>query len=1024
MDFVKRLEEYRERERSLGWEGTFSQYFEIVTQRPSVAQLSHERVYNMIVAAGSETNKLGEPRYNFFSNEIYGIEKPLQQIVEYFHSAAQRLEVRKRILLLMGPVGGGKSTIVSLIKRGLEAHSRLEAGAVYAIRDCPMHEEPLHLIPQELRADIEKEYGLYIEGELCPKCRWVIENDYKGEIERVPVKRIALSEKQRVGIGTFTPSDPKCVTGDTLALTSAGLRTMEDIFFSLERKPREDEFVPFEATIFGVDGPERATQFYSGGFQPIYEVETELGYSIRGTANHPLLTIQPDGAADWKKIGDLKPGDHVALARDSQVFGPSAALPDCAYPLPSQPTRMTPELACWLGLLTAAGDITPYEVSFSSPSRSLVERNVTLARDLFGLAAAPRAEGEPGAVSISSRALSVWLCGELGLQREAGARSIPACVLTSARADVLAFLEGLFQGAGTLRENAADSTTFTYTSTSRLLARQVHTLLLNLGVVGALRAHRDGDETRYGLTLHGDQARDLVALMPALREQAAPALRGHGADSSLARSVAGAPRYFSDVQAQPDLARTALATPVRQNYLWLEVRAVQMAGIEPVYDLLVPGTHSFVADGFVQHNSQDISELVGGIDLSTIGEVGSESDPRAYRFDGELNVANRGIAEFIELLKVDEKFLYVLLTLSQEQNIKTGRFSMIYADEVVVSHTNEHEYQSFVGNKKSEALQDRIILVKVPYNLRVSDEVRIYEKLLGQSALQNVHIAPHTLRIASMFAILSRLEASKKSGMSLMKKLKLYDGEDMEEFKQKDVKELQDEATREGMDGISPRYVINRLSSALVRDGVTCINPIDALRALRDGLDQHTSITREEREHYLNFIAEARKEYDDMARNEVQRAFVYSFEESARTLLNNYLDNVEAYCNKTKVRDPITEEDMEPDEQLMRSIEEQINITENAKKTFREEILIRISSLARRGQQFSYTSHDRLKEAIERKLFADLRDVVKITTSARTPDPEQLKKSNEVVSRLMSDHGYCSVCANELLKYVGSLLNR
>ena len=631
MDIVKRLEEYRERERSLSWEGTFSQYFEIATQRPMVAQLSHERIYNMIVAAGTETNKQGEPRYKFFSEEIFGIEKPLAQIVEYFHSAAQRLEVRKRILLLMGPVGGGKSTIVALLKRGMEAYSRDEAGAVYAIRDCPMHEEPLHLIPEEMRADIEKEYGLYIEGELCPKCRWMVEHDFKGEIERIPVKRIALSEKQRSGIGTFAPSDPK---------------------------------------------------------------------------------------------------------------------------------------------------------------------------------------------------------------------------------------------------------------------------------------------------------------------------------------------------------------------------------------------------------SQDIAELVGGIDLSTIGDVGSESDPRAYRFDGELNIANRGMAEFVELLKVDEKFLYVLLTLSQEQNIKTGRFSMIYADECVVSHTNEHEYQAFVGNKKSEALQDRIILVKVPYNLRVSDEVRIYEKLLGQSALKDVHIAPHTLRIASIFAILSRLEPSKKAGMSLMKKLKLYDGEDMEEFKQKDVKELQDEATREGMDGISPRYVINRLSSALVRDGVTCINPIDALRALRDGLDQHTSITREEREHYLNFIAEARKEYDEMAKNEVQRAFVYSFEESARTLLNNYLDNVEAYCNKTKVRDPITEEDMDPDEQLMRSIEEQIGIPEPAKKTFREEILIRISSLARRGQQFSYTSHDRLREAIEKKLFADLRDVVKITTSARTPDPEQLKKSNEVINRLIADHGYCPVCANELLKYVGSLLNR
>ncbi len=631
MDLVKRLEEYRDRERELQWEGTFAQYFEIASKNPKVGRLSHERIYDMIMDAGMEMTRTGEPHYKFFGQEIFGIEKPLQQIVDYFHSAAQRLEVRKRVLLLMGPVGGGKSTAVALMKRGLEAYTRTPEGAVYAIRDCPMHEEPLHLIPNDLRADVEKEFGIYIEGDLCPHCRYMVDNQFRGRIEEVPVKRITFSEKYRVGVGTFTPSDPK---------------------------------------------------------------------------------------------------------------------------------------------------------------------------------------------------------------------------------------------------------------------------------------------------------------------------------------------------------------------------------------------------------SQDISELVGGIDLSTIGEVGVESDPRAYRFDGELNIANRGLMEFVEMLKTDEKFLYVLLTLSQEQNIKTGRFSMIYADEVVASHTNEHEYQSFVGNKKSEALQDRIILVKVPYNLRVSDEVKIYEKLLKQSALQNVHIAPFTLRIASIFAILTRLEPSKKAGMSLMKKLRLYDGEDMEDFKQKDVRELQEEAVREGMDGISPRYVINRLSNALIKQGVTFITPIDALRALRDGLDQHTSITREERERYLNFISEARKEYDQIAQKEVQRAFVYSYEESARTLLNNYLDNIESYSNKTKMRDPITDEEMDADEHLMRSIEEQIGVSENSKRSFREEILIRISSLARKGLTFDYTSHERLKEAIEKKLFADLRDVVKITTSTRTPDKDQLRKINEVINRLVAEHGYTPESANELLRYTGSLLNR
>ncbi|MBV8695318.1 MAG: hypothetical protein JO183_07515 [Ktedonobacteraceae bacterium] len=1051
MDLVKRLEEYQDRERGLAWEGTFEQYFEIATKRPEVTQLSHERIYHMIMDAGVEASRNGDPRYKFFSQEIFGIEKPLQQIVDYFHSAAQRLEVRKRILLLMGPVGGGKSTIVALLKRGLESYSRTDAGAIYAIKDCPMHEEPLHLIPYDLRSDVEKEFGLYIEGDLCPHCRYMVDNQYRGRIETVPVKRITFSEKYRVGIGTFTPSDPKCVTGDTLVLTDEGLRTMEDIYLQLPHKPCEDEFVPYETTIVGIDGPEKASKFYCGGFQPIYEVETNLGYTIRGTANHPLLTLMPGGELSWTKIGDLQAGSYIALAHGSNVFGQSMVLPQSFYPLPRQPHIMTPELAYWLGLLTAEGSVTSYETWFVNASQELINRFVELTRSLFDLEAVPHRKSDTYNynISVSSKALSAWLRGELGIARGSHAKSVPAPVLASSKDDVLAFLEGLFWGDATIRGNAQGSNTFKFTSKSRQLARQVHVLLLNFGVVGSLWSHEDNGETYYNVTLRGDQVLDLVELIPSLRNKATSPLRksrsgktnydhlphgttllnGHGGDSYLARIVTG-DRQLSYNRARtllvekPELAHTRLATLVQQNYLWLTVREVRPAGIEPVYDLLVPGTHSFVADGFVQHNSQDISELVGGIDLSTIGEIGVESDPRAYRFDGELNISNRGIMEFVEMLKTDEKFLYVLLTLSQEQNIKTGRFSMIYADEVVVSHTNEHEYQAFVGNKKSEALQDRIILAKVPYNLRASDEVKIYEKLLKQSALQNVHIAPYTLRIASVFAVLSRLEPSRKTGMSLMKKLKLYDGEDIEDFKQKDIKELQEEAVREGMDGISPRYVINRLSNALVKQNVTCINPIDALRALKDGLDQHTSITREEREHYLNFISEARKEYDEIAKKEVQRAFVYSYEESAHTLLNNYLDNVEAYCNKTRLRDPITDEEMEPDEQLMRSIEEQVGVSENAKRSFREEILIRISSLARRGQTFDYTSHERLNDAIEKKLFADLRDVVKITTSTRTPDKEQLRKINDVINRLMTEHGYCQVCANEILRYTGSLLNR
>ncbi|MFD1425944.1 serine protein kinase [Kroppenstedtia sanguinis] len=632
MDILKRIAEQRQREEKLSWEGTFAEYLEMVRQRPELAQTSHSRVYRMIADAGVEKDENGNKNYMFFSQELFGLDRAIERLVEeYFHSAARRLDVRKRILLLMGPVSGGKSTIVTLLKRGLEQYSRTDAGAVYGIKGCPMQEEPLHLIPVSMRPGVEEELGVRIEGNPCPYCRLRLKEEYGGRIEDVPVERVILSEDERVGIGTFSPSDPK---------------------------------------------------------------------------------------------------------------------------------------------------------------------------------------------------------------------------------------------------------------------------------------------------------------------------------------------------------------------------------------------------------SQDIADLTGSIDFATITEYGSESDPRAYRFDGELNKANRGLMEFQEMLKCDEKFLWNLLSLTQEGNFKAGRFALISADQLIIAHTNEAEYRSFVSNPKNEALQSRIIVMPIPYNLQVSEEEKIYYKLIRQSDLEHVHIAPHALHAAAIFSILTRLKESKKQGMDLVKKMRLYDGKSVDGYKEADLEELQNEHLNEGMSGIDPRYVINRISSALIRTDSDCMNALDILRAIKEGLDQHPSITKEERERYLNFISIARKEYDELAKKEVQKAFVYSYEESAKTLMDNYLDNVEAFCNWTKLKDPLTGEELEPDEKLMRSIEEQIGISENAKKAFREEILIRISAYARKGKKFDYNSHDRLREAIQKKLFADLKDVVKITTSTKTPDENQLKKVNEVTATLIDEYGYCPTCANDLLKYVGSLLNR
>jgi len=1084
MDLVKRLEEYRDRERGLLWEGTFAQYFESASKNPAVSRLSHERIYHMIKDAGVETTHAGEQRYNFFSQEIFGIEKPLQQIVDYFHSAAQRLEVRKRVLLLMGPVGGGKSTIVYLIKRGLEAYSRSEEGAIYAIRDCPMHEEPLHLIPNDLRPDVEKEFGLYIEGDLCPHCRYMIDNQYRGRIEDVPVKRITFSEKYRVGVGTFTPSDPKsqdiselvggidlstigevgvesdprayrfdgelnianrgvmefvemlkCLDGGSLIFTNSGIRRLDSFTRSDHPAGESREIAVQLASSTGI---ETAAHLYHAGISPTKRITTRRGYNSEGTFEHRILVVNDEGVQVWKRHDELQAGDWVVLQKGQNIWGQDVEItwqtdrPKHAKPI-RVPERMTPDFARWLGFLVAEGDVrSDGTVRFTNREDELRTDYAQLTQHLFGIT--PRQY--PTVVQLNSVALVDFL-SYLGFKTGAYNKDIPWSVLQSSRESMLEFLAGYFAGDGTVNLGGRLS----WTTASEELAKQIQIVLLNLGVVSRRmqthqRAAKDAPCGDYwSITASGADADRLamqMRLLPVRKQFTYEKRRAEQPRTGRADVLPNTAGYW--VAISDELQRVAMVRAIEANGTGYRGRtgAYQILGEDYTnLHMLRTGTNTCTRE----MATKVLRKLEGWVEppigLSTLlnpaqfyDEIVSIEDSEADCWDFNVPGSNTFIANGLINHNCDEKFLYVLLTLSQEQNIKTGRFSMIYADEVVVSHTNEHEYQSFVGNKKSEALQDRIILAKVPYNLRVSDEVKIYEKLLKQSALQNVHIAPSTLRTASIFAVLTRLEPSKKAGMSLMKKLRLYDGEDIEDFKQKDLKELQDEAVREGMDGISPRYVINRLSNALIKQGVTCINPIDALRALRDGLDQHTSITREERDRYLNLISDARKEYDDLARKEVQRAFVYSYEESARTLLNNYLDNVEAYCNKSKLRDPITDEEMEPDEQLMRSIEEQIGITENAKRSFREEILIRISSLARKGLTFDYTSHERLKEAIEKKLFADLRDVVKITTSARTPDKEQLRKINEVVSRLMAEHGYCEVCANEILRYTGSLLNR
>jgi serine protein kinase len=612
------------------WVGTFAEYLPMVEARPELAESAHSRLYRMIRLAGVE-ERGGRRHYRFFDGELFGLDAALEHLVEdYLHAAALGMEVRKRLVLLMGPVSGGKSTLVWLLKRGLEAFTRTEAGQVYGIQGCPMQEDPLHLVPEALRPDVERRLNISIAGDLCPWCRYRLDHEFQGRFLEVPVERVYFSESRRVGIGTFVPSDPK---------------------------------------------------------------------------------------------------------------------------------------------------------------------------------------------------------------------------------------------------------------------------------------------------------------------------------------------------------------------------------------------------------SQDIADLTGSVDFSTITEYGSEADPRAFRFDGELYRANRGLMEFQEMLKLDEKFLYHLLGLTQEGRFKAGRFALIAADEMVVGHTNEAEFRAFQANPKNEALLSRMLVIRVPYPLAVADEVRIYRKLLASSRVaEGVHWAPGALEAAAVVSVASRLGETTRPGVDMLVKLAVLNGEPVPGLVPEDREAIWREARRDGMSGLDPRYVVNRIASAVIARRADCLNALDILRAIRDGVESSALVDRGQAEKLEEWVQVARRHYDGTMRRVVERAFLTSFEEQARALFDNYLANVEASLNATR-RDPLTGQVLGGDEDLMRAVEEPLGIGENQRRAFREEVWLRVSAAGSHRAAWDYRVHPRLREAVEAKVFQDLRDVVKISLPGGRPDPEQETKVEAVTERLL-DEGFCPRCARETVLYVGGLLAR
>ncbi len=423
----------------------------------------------------------------------------------------------------------------------------------------------------------------------------------------------------------------------------------------------------------------------------------------------------------------------------------------------------------------------------------------------------------------------------------------------------------------------------------------------------------------------------------------------------------------------------------------------------------------------VDPNNQDTSVLVGSVDISKM-DLYPEDDPRVLSLNGAFNAGNRGLVEFIEIFKNDVEYLHTILTATQEKSIPSpGKNSMIYFDGIILAHSNESEWNKFKADHTNEAILDRIVKIEVPYCLELDEEVKIYQKILKRSNFK-AHIAPHTIEMASIFAIISRLTRSTK--VDIISKMHIYNGEEVlqkDATQRVDIKELREEAGREGFVGISTRFIMKAIDNAFSESEHDCINPIILLESITKSV-KASDFGEEEKKRLLGYLQDVvKKEYNRILEKEVTKAFIHGYREQAETLFNNYLDHAEAFVNKVKIKDINTGEELDPDEIFLESIEAQLGLTGNAARGFRHDVTAYMFSLLRNNKKIEYGSYEPLKEAIEKKLTSSVRELSRIITQARVRDSEQGEKYNLMIEEMKSN-GYCEHCCNVILKYAANNL--
>ncbi len=1059
--------------KELNWTGTFQDYLEIVARNPRVTRNAFQRIYDMIMSYGTEEfidAKKRLIRYKFFSDPsfdsgdaIYGLEIPLMRLVNFFKSAAQGYGTERRVLLLHGPVGSSKSTIVRRLKRGLEHYSRTDEGALYTFdwymgdradldggdlkesdwEPCPMHEEPLRLIPLNVRepflaklnAELPDDQQVQVTGDLCPSCRYNFrdlmlryEGDWTQVIQHVRVRRLVFSEQDRIGIGTFQPKDEK--NQDSTELTG-DINYRKIAIYGSDSDPRAFNFdgefnianrgiIEFiemlkldVAFLYDLLGASQEHKIKSKKFAQTDIDEVIIGHSVAGWTPIPY---RYQGAPGWTTLERLY----------EQFAGDAAGLEVLAYDFAAQRARWTPVKSLFRHRFTGDALTTSQKwgVVETTPNHSIYARDGTtfypeerreiMALRRFDDSFAPDTEVVPIDVVAG---IPGFVRDDAAVGDDGGRMTRP-CPPGWARLDpphhatAVRAVYHPVQDADALKDLITVLVWY---------ATEGHVNGANGGI---LISQADRDELERVRAAYSRITTGPGSIEAGAKTDSAGRL--HLGSEAIARLATYHCGEHAAAKRLPDFIFTLPRELLQHTFDEL----MRADGSRRLTSQLGRTASTAYREQCFEYNTTSpmLAAQVGtlatllGYDYSVYQSERPERDP-AYRIRFVSGTGKRGgqhdrFEARLHPRPVEDEWVYDI-ECAGLHNFVCG------VGNVVCHNTNEPEYRRLENNEFMEALKDRTVRIDIPYITRLRDEIKIYERDFNKKKVK-VHIAPHTLEVAAMWAVLTRLEEPKKANLTILQKMKLYNGRTLPGFTEDNIKELRKESQREGMEGISPRYVQDKISNALVNyqeDGY--INPFMVLSELEGGLKNHALITSEEdRKRYRDLLSVVREEYTEIVKNEVQRA-ISADEEAIKRLCGNYIDNIKAYTQREKVRNKYTGQYEEPDERLMRSIEEKIDIPESRKDDFRREIMNYIGALAIEGKTFDYKTNERLHKALELKLFEDQKDSIKLTSLvSRVIDKDTQEKIDVVKARLIRDFGYNEQSATDVLNYVASIFAR